>query len=97
MRRKLIEIIVKGLCGDRDDVAGIAADALAAEHADSLETRVALATYGLCRKWPAARAVLRAVERARVNGRAAQSSRATRRRSGVDPSAFAHYVQTETS
>ncbi len=97
MRRKLIEIVVKGLCGGRDDIAGIAADALAADHAESLETKIALATNGLCRKWPAARAVLRAVERARVNGRAAQSRRATQRRSGVDPSAFAHYVQTEPS
>jgi glycosyltransferase involved in cell wall biosynthesis len=97
MRRKLIEIVVKGLCGGRDDVAGIAADALAADHAESLETTIALATFRLCRQWPAARAALRAVDRARVRGRAAKSRRATRRRSGVDPSAFAHFVQMETS
>lgn len=97
MRRKLIEIVVKGICGERDDVAGIAADALAAGYRDALETRIALATFGLCRSSRAARSMLQAVERSRVRMRAAQSRRATRRRSGVDPRTFAHFVRPETA
>jgi glycosyltransferase involved in cell wall biosynthesis len=92
MSRKLIEIIVKGLCEDRDDVASGAAAILASEFAHTLENRVALATIRICRSSRIARSMLRGVEAVRLRLRARQSAIGTRRRSGADPADFAHYV-----
>jgi glycosyltransferase involved in cell wall biosynthesis len=92
MSRKLIEIIVKGLCNDRDDVAPGAAAILSSEFADTFENRVALAMFRACRGWRGARAALRGVEAIRLWLRAQQSASGTRSRSGVDPADFAHFV-----
>jgi glycosyltransferase involved in cell wall biosynthesis len=92
MSRKLIEIAVKGLCGDRDDVASGAAAILSAEFAPTLENRIALATFRFCRGWRVARSALRGVEALRLWLRSRRSSSGTRSRSGVDPADFAQYV-----
>jgi glycosyltransferase involved in cell wall biosynthesis len=93
MSRKLIEIIVKGLCNERDDVASGAAAILASEFAPTFENRVALATFRACRAWRVARWMLRIVESVRLWLRAQRSASGTRTRSGVNPADFAHYVQ----
>jgi glycosyltransferase involved in cell wall biosynthesis len=95
MQRKLIEIIVKGLCGGQDDVAGHGAELLSSDFAATFETRLALAAYRACRSAQAARSLLRGVERVRVWLRARRSERGTRRRAGVYPGEFAHYVRSE--
>jgi glycosyltransferase involved in cell wall biosynthesis len=96
MRRKLIEIVVKGSCAGRDDVAAHAAAMLAADFSGGFDSRAALVAYRACRALPAARALLRAIEHVRLWQRARRSERATRRRSGVDPADFAHFVNSET-
>jgi glycosyltransferase involved in cell wall biosynthesis len=92
MSRKLIEIVVKSLCNDRDDVASGAAAILSAEFAATVENRIALATFRACRGSRIARSMLRGVEAARLWMRARRSAAGTRQRSGVDPADFAHYL-----
>jgi glycosyltransferase involved in cell wall biosynthesis len=93
MSRKLIEITVKGLCGDRDDVASGAAAILEAEFAPTVENRIALTTFRICRSWRVARAMLRGVEALRLWLRARRSASGTRAKGGVDPADFAKYVR----
>ncbi len=97
MSRKLIEIVVKGLCEDRDDVASGAAAILASEFAPTFENRVALATFRVCRSSRIARSMLRGVEALRLRLRARRSAAGTRRRSGADPADFAHYILRDSA
>lgn len=97
MSRKLIEIIVKGLCSDRDDIAAGAAAILLSEFPATIENRVALVTFRVCRSWRFARSMLRGVEALRLWLRARRSTSGTRRRSGVDPADFAHYVRDKSA
>ncbi|HKW11513.1 MAG TPA: glycosyltransferase family 2 protein [Gemmatimonadaceae bacterium] len=92
MRRKLIEIVVKGLCADNLEVAAHAAGRLSTDFAGSFEARTAVAAYRLCSTSRFARSVLRSIERARLRLRARRSEQGTRRHSGTSPADFVHYL-----
>jgi len=95
MRRKLVEIVVKALCRDRDVVAGHAAQMLAREFGGTAEARAAVAAYRACTVSKTARSLLRGLERTRLWLRARRCARGTRRGSGRDPAEFARFVSVD--